>query len=71
MNASQTAARRSSASIRMGLQIPSFTYPGVPDAELFERVADIATTAERAGFDSVYAMDHFYHCPCSGRRTTR
>ena len=28
----------------MGLQIPSFTYPGVPDAELFERVADIATT---------------------------
>ena len=66
MNASQTAARRSSASIRMGLQIPSFTYPGVPDAELFERVADIATTAERAGFDSVYVMDHFYQLPLLG-----
>src|SRR5262245_35894101 len=66
MNASQTAARRSRASIRMGLQIPSFTYPGVPDAELFERVADIATTAERAGFDSVYAMDHFYQLPLLG-----
>jgi F420-dependent oxidoreductase-like protein len=50
----------------MGLQIPSFTYPGVPDAELFERVADIATTAERAGFDSVYVMDHFYQLPLLG-----
>jgi F420-dependent oxidoreductase-like protein len=50
----------------MGLQIPNFTYPGVPDAELFERVADIATTAERAGFDSVYVMDHFYQLPLLG-----
>ena len=51
---------------RLGLQIPSFTYPGVPDAELFERVADIAATAERAGFDSVYVMDHFYQLPLLG-----
>ena len=66
MSASETATRRSAAAIRMGLQIPSFTYPGVPDAELFERVADIATTAERAGFDSVYVMDHFYQLPLLG-----
>ena len=36
--------------LRLGLQIPSFTYPGVPDDQLFERVSDIAVTAEQAGF---------------------
>ncbi len=46
--------------IRLGLQIPSFTYLGVPDDRLFERIAAIATTAESAGFDSVWVMDHFY-----------
>jgi F420-dependent oxidoreductase-like protein len=45
---------------RLGLQIPSFTYPGVPDAELFERIAQIATTAEDSGFDSVWVMDHLH-----------
>ena len=29
-------------------------------------MADIATTAERAGFDSVYVMDHFYQLPLLG-----
>lgn len=53
--------------IRMGLQIPNFTYPGVPDDELFERVASIATTAEASGFDSVWVMDHFYQLPMLGR----
>jgi F420-dependent oxidoreductase-like protein len=46
--------------IRLGLQIPSFTYPGVPDDELFERVAAQAVAAEEAGFDSLFVMDHFY-----------
>jgi F420-dependent oxidoreductase-like protein len=45
---------------RLGLQIPSFTYPGVPAAKLFERVAAIATAAEASGFDSVWVMDHLY-----------
>jgi F420-dependent oxidoreductase-like protein len=45
---------------RLGLQIPSFTYPNVPDAQLFERIAEIATTAEEAGFDSVWVMDHLH-----------
>lgn len=52
--------------LRMGLQIPNFTYPGVATADLFERVADIATTAEAAGFDSVWVMDHFYQLPQLG-----
>src|SRR3954463_13008398 len=52
--------------IRIGLQIPNFTYPGVPDDELFERVAAIATTGEQAGFDTVMVMDHFYQLPLLG-----
>jgi len=53
--------------IRLGLQIPNFTYPGVTDAELFERVADLAVTGERSGFDSVWVMDHFYQLPLIGQ----
>ncbi|HVW35366.1 MAG TPA: LLM class F420-dependent oxidoreductase [Acidimicrobiia bacterium] len=45
---------------RLGLQIPNFTFPGVADADLFETIAGIATTAETAGFDSVWVMDHLY-----------
>ncbi|HEX9122213.1 MAG TPA: LLM class F420-dependent oxidoreductase [Actinomycetota bacterium] len=55
--------------IRFGLQIPNFTYPGVDDAQMFERVASIATTAESAGFDSVWVMDHLYQIPSVGPRT--
>jgi alkanesulfonate monooxygenase SsuD/methylene tetrahydromethanopterin reductase-like flavin-dependent oxidoreductase (luciferase family) len=54
---------------RLGLQIPSFTYPGVSDAELFGRIAQIATTAEDSGFDSVWVMDHFSQIPLQGQRT--
>lgn len=50
----------------MGLQIPNFTYPGVGPAQLFERVADIAVTAEESGFDSVWVMDHFFQLPLLG-----
>lgn len=52
--------------IRMGLQIPLFSYPGVDDADLFERIAGIATTAEANHFDSVWVMDHFYQLPGLG-----
>jgi F420-dependent oxidoreductase-like protein len=55
--------------IRLGLQIPSFTYPGVADDALFERVSDIAVTAEESGFDSVWVMDHFYQLPLLGPPT--
>ncbi|MEK7423856.1 MAG: LLM class F420-dependent oxidoreductase [Actinomycetota bacterium] len=59
-----TAAR---LSIRMGLQIPNFTYPGVGAADLFERIAAIAVAAENNGFDSVFVMDHFYQLPMLGK----
>src|SRR5437763_6818881 len=52
---------------RFGLQIPSFTYPDVADDKLFEKIAEIATTAEQSGFDSVWVMDHYYQIPFVGR----
>ena len=51
---------------RLGLQIPSFTFPGVADADLFEAIAGIATTAEEHGFDSVWVMDHLYQIEMVG-----
>jgi F420-dependent oxidoreductase-like protein len=52
--------------MHLGLQIPSFTYPGVPDSELFERVAEMAVAADETGFDSLWVMDHFYQLPMLG-----
>jgi F420-dependent oxidoreductase-like protein len=54
---------------RFGLQIPRFTYAGVPDRQLFDRVAAMATAAEESGFDSVWVMDHFYQIAGVGPRT--
>lgn len=51
---------------RLGFQIPSFTFPDVPDAALFERVAGMAERAEVSGFDTVFVMDHFYQLPMLG-----
>jgi F420-dependent oxidoreductase-like protein len=45
--------------INLGLQIPLFDFPGVAPDKLFERVSDIARTAEANAFDSVWVMDHF------------
>ena len=54
---------------RIGLQIPSFSYPDVPDRELFDRVTAIAQAAERSGFDSLWVMDHVYQIASVGPRT--
>lgn len=51
---------------RFGLQIPNFTFAGVPDDGMFEQVATLATTAEDAGFSSVWVMDHFWQLPPLG-----
>jgi F420-dependent oxidoreductase-like protein len=53
----------------LGFQIPNFTFPGVPNDKLFDHVAMLANAAERAGFDSVWVMDHFYQLPSIGPRT--
>lgn len=53
--------------IRMGLQLPLFTYPGVADRDLFGRVTSIAQAAEASRFDSLWVMDHFYQLPGLGK----
>ena len=57
------------APIRLGLQIPSFDFPGVPPDALFERLAGIAGAAESSGFDSLFVMDHLHQIPGVGPQT--
>src|SRR5512147_3216578 len=45
--------------MKIGLQIPNFTYPAGPQ-ELGKNLADIARTADEAGFSSIWVMDHFF-----------
>src|SRR5690554_3057321 len=52
---------------RIGYQIPNFNYPGVGPNGLFDAVARQAEAAERAGFDTVMVMDHFYQLPMLGQ----
>ena len=49
---------------RFGVQLPNFS--GFDPADLFDHVAGLVTTAEEAGFDSVWVMDHFYQLPALG-----
>jgi F420-dependent oxidoreductase-like protein len=51
--------------IRLGLQIPNFSY-GTGVEALFPTVIAQAQEAEAAGFDSVFVMDHFYQLPGLG-----
>ena len=51
--------------IRLGLQIPNFSY-GTGVEQLFPTVIAQAQEAEAAGFDSVFVMDHFYQLPGLG-----
>jgi len=45
--------------MHIGLQIPSFKYPG-GTAEIRPKLKQIVTTAEAAGFHSFWVMDHYY-----------
>jgi F420-dependent oxidoreductase-like protein len=45
--------------MKIGLQIPSFTWPGGTN-EIRNHLAEIATTADEAGFASIWVMDHFF-----------
>lgn len=51
--------------MRLGLQVPSFTYPN-GQAELGDTFALIAQRAERAGFYSLWVMDHFFQLQMIG-----
>jgi F420-dependent oxidoreductase-like protein len=52
-----------------GLHMPNYTYPDVPDDQLFGRVIAQAQAAEAAGFELVTAMDHFYQIRGVGPET--
>lgn len=45
--------------MKIGLQIPNFTYPDGPK-ELGNKLAEIARTADEVGFSSLWVMDHFF-----------
>jgi F420-dependent oxidoreductase-like protein len=45
--------------MRIGLQVPSFTWPGGA-ATIGARLAEIGRTADDAGFYSLWVMDHFF-----------
>jgi len=45
--------------MHIGLQIPSFKYPG-GTAAIRSKLKEIVTTTEAAGFYSLWVMDHYY-----------
>lgn len=54
------------APITLDLHLPNFNFPGVPADQLFDKLVDIATAAERSGFSSVSFMDHLHQIPPVG-----
>lgn len=54
--------------MRLGLQIPSFRWPG-GSKEIRPRLAGIARAAEEAGFSSLWVMDHFFQIEMVGPAT--
>lgn len=45
--------------MKIGLQVPNFTWPGGPQ-EIRSKLAEIARAADEAGFYSIWVMDHFF-----------
>jgi F420-dependent oxidoreductase-like protein len=51
--------------MKIGLDIADFTWPSGP-AKLGSTLGDIARTADQAGFDSIWVMDHFWQIRMNG-----
>jgi len=51
--------------MKIGLQIPNFTWPGGA-AQLAPRLREIAQTADEGGLASLWVMDHFFQIPPVG-----
>jgi F420-dependent oxidoreductase-like protein len=45
--------------MKIGLQVPNFTWPGGPP-RIAGKLAEIARVADDAGFHSLWVMDHFF-----------
>jgi F420-dependent oxidoreductase-like protein len=48
--------------MRVGLQLPSFSWPGGTGA-IANRLVEIGQAAEASGFASLWVMDHFFQLP--------
>ncbi|HEU4945728.1 MAG TPA: TIGR03560 family F420-dependent LLM class oxidoreductase [Kribbella sp.] len=67
--AAGAAARRpqeAPTGLRFGLHLGSFTHKG-GRSTTSGWLREVATTAERSGFDAIYVMDHFRQIPQVGR----
>ena len=54
------------AGLRFGLSISAWDWPG-DNPDMANRLGEIASEAEHAGFDSIWVMDHFMQIPQVGR----
>jgi F420-dependent oxidoreductase-like protein len=57
------------APITLDLHLPNFNYPDTGPEQVFERLVEIASTAERSGFSSISVMDHLHQIPGVGPQT--
>jgi F420-dependent oxidoreductase-like protein len=56
------------APITLDLHLPSFNYPDTPPERLFNKLTEIAQTAEGSGFSSLTVMDHLHQIRGVGPR---
>ena len=54
--------------MRFGLQVYSFTWPAGPEA-IGPTLARVVRSADEAGFDSIWVMDHFWQIGSPGSET--
>jgi F420-dependent oxidoreductase-like protein len=54
------------APIELDLHLPNYNSPGTTPESAFERLVEIATAAEQAGFTSLSVMDHYHQIPPVG-----
>jgi F420-dependent oxidoreductase-like protein len=52
--------------MKLGLQIPSFTWPGGPE-QIPSTLVRLGQAAEEAGFASLWVMDHFFQIEMIGK----
>jgi F420-dependent oxidoreductase-like protein len=57
------------APFQLDLHLPNFNHPDTTPETLFDKLVQIARTAEDSGFSSVSVMDHLHQIPGVGPRT--
>src|SRR3954470_22929155 len=57
------------APFMLDLHLPNYNHPDTTPETLFDKLVDIATTAEESGFSSITVMDHLHQIPGVGPRT--